>query len=34
MAAAVKAGGELQNSPPRQRGRSRKYYGDAARQRA
>jgi hypothetical protein len=34
IAAAVKAGGELQNSPPRQRGRRRQYADDAARQRA
>jgi hypothetical protein len=34
LAAAVKAGGELQNSPPRQRGRRRQYADDAARQRA
>jgi hypothetical protein len=34
IAAAVKAGGELQNSPRRQRGRRRQYADDAARQRA
>ena len=32
--AAVKAGGELRNSPLRERGRRRKYADDAARQRA
>jgi hypothetical protein len=34
IAAAVKAGGELQNPPPRQRGRRRQYADAAARQRA
>jgi hypothetical protein len=34
VAAVVKAGVELQNSPPRQRGRPRQYADDAARQRA
>jgi len=34
IAAAVKAGGDFGNSPPRQRGRRRQYADDAARQRA
>jgi hypothetical protein len=34
IAAAVKAGGELQNPPPRKRGRRRQYADAAARQRA
>jgi len=33
IAAALKAGGAFENAPPRKRGRSRKYYDDAARKR-